>query len=69
MATTQPSSGTTRQHRDRAAFLRDRAAHFKSQGDDESLNYAADLECEADEIDALLRAGAPDDERAEAPAA
>ena len=40
--------------RTRANFLRERAAHFKAQGDDESLNYAADLECEADEIDGDL---------------
>lgn len=63
MAPSQPSCDGSRQHRQRAAFLRDRAAHFKAQGDDEALNYATDLECEADEIDALLRAGAPDEER------
>jgi hypothetical protein len=51
------SQDSSTQHCQRAAFLRERAAEFKARDDDAALSYAADLECEADEIDALLRAG------------
>jgi hypothetical protein len=54
---------TQHMQQQRAAFLREQAARFKAQGDDEALSYAADLECEADEIVNELNRGPVDGER------